>query len=265
MVMAPWQLEAILADTVTAEPALEGFLDGNINTNVSLGGTAWNAIVNNFENAHLALTSGHDGFVIYSAIDTGTTDADLPNYAIGLTGDNANNTRVGAAGSVNETLKAGATSDSNEASADGNDILVGRDGGDTLWGGGGSDLLLGGAGNDTLHGGTGNDILSGGAGSDTFHFASTVAANVDRIVDYSLMENDIIDVNGALTAAFAGPVSGWVKVIVTPGDSTSLTLQLDSDGGGNSFADVAILDHHRQTASDAVKVHIGTSDILILA
>ena len=237
---------------------------------MNLDTSAWNAIVNNFENATLALASGHDGVVIYTAI--GATDANLPDYLAGLTGDNADNTRVGAAGSVNETLKGGTTSDSNEAAVDGNDILVGRDGNDTLWGGGGSDLVLGGAGNDQLHGGNGIDILSGGAGVDTFYFSAADAnadgiptTNADRIVDYSLMENDIIDVNSALTAAFSGPVTGWVKVIVTPGDSTSLTLQLDTNGGGDGFVDVAILDHHRQTASDAVKVHIGASDFLILA
>jgi hypothetical protein len=54
-------------------------------------------------------------------------------------------------------------------------------------------------------------------------------------------------------------------VIVTPGDSTSLTLQVDANGtaGGANFVDVAILDHHRQTAADVVQVHIGASDFLI--
>ncbi len=134
-----------------------------------------------------------------------------------------------------ETINGGVSSTDN--ANNGNDILVGLGGDDTLWGGAGGDVLLAGAGNNTIRGGDGIDILSGGAGSNSFVFTSTGAANVDKIVDYSLMEGDVIDVTATLVG-FAGPVTGWVKVIVTPGDSTSLTLQVDSNGGGNSFVDV---------------------------
>jgi hypothetical protein len=264
---SPAQIEAILSDTSGggAESLLQAYLDGSVTgATLNLGSTAWNATVTNFENAHLALASGHDGTVTYGAIDT-AGGADLPDLLAGFIGDNSANTLVGAAGIVNETLKGGATSDSNEASADGNDILVGRDGNDTLWGGGGSDLLLGGAGNDQLHGGAGNDILSGGAGSDSFVFTSTGAANVDKIVDYSLMQGDVIDLTTPLATFAGGSVSDWVKIIVTPGDSTSLTVQVDTNGatGGQNFVDVAVLDHHRETASDVVKVHFNSTDFLI--
>ena len=80
----------------------------------------------------------------------------------------------------------------------------------------GSDLLLGGDGDDILIGGLGTDILSGGNGADTFRFGETGAGNVDQIVDFSFMENDVIDLDGLawvgvrIRAMTSTPSCGWL-------------------------------------------------------
>jgi hypothetical protein len=64
---------------------------------------------------------------------------------------------------------------------------------DVLRGNAGIDRLSGLAGDDTLDGGLGNDRLSGGAGRDVFLFTTAIrpAANVDRIVDFSVKDDTI--------------------------------------------------------------------------
>ncbi|MFZ2090346.1 MAG: type I secretion C-terminal target domain-containing protein, partial [Pseudolabrys sp.] len=275
MVFTPAQLEAILSNS-TSESALQTYLDGSIASGdtLNLGATPWNATVTAFENAHLALSAGQTGNVVYGAIDTGGTDANLPDLLAGATGNNSDNTLIGIPAVAN-TLKGGSTSDTNEASADGNDILVGRDGNDVLWGGGGSDLLLGGDGNDRLHGGNGIDILSGGKGADIFFYSAADAngdgvptTNADFIVDYSYMDGDKIDLTGLLGSVAGLSVSNvndYVRIIETPGDPTSLTVQVDLNGtsGGANWVDVTVLDGYRQTSADVVGVGInGTAYII---
>ncbi len=69
------------------------------------------------------------------------------------------------------------------------------------------DVLDGGAGNDILVGGQGLDLLTGGSGKDIFRFdepdfAGVVAADADRILDFSSAEGDRIDLR--LVDAVAG-------------------------------------------------------------
>lgn len=66
-------------------------------------------------------------------------------------------------------------------------------GNDSLYGRGGNDVLDGGAGRDIVSGGSGHDTLTGGAGRDLFLFqASPSAANVDRITDFSSLDDTIL-------------------------------------------------------------------------
>lgn len=83
----------------------------------------------------------------------------------------------------------------------GNDKIDGTKFADTLVGGAGVDVLKSNAGNDKLLGGIGADDLFGGAGADRFVFKatgdSTVAASGrDTIFDFSIAENDRIDLSG---------------------------------------------------------------------
>jgi T1SS-143 domain-containing protein len=239
IVFTPTQLEAILSDA-GARTALQTYLDGEVTgTTLSLGTTAWNANVTNFENATLALASS-DSFVGYTAIGE-----NLPDFLAGLTGDANDNTLVGTA--------AGETMSGNG----GNDIVVGLAGNDTLNGNAGADLLLGGTGNDTLAGGTGNDLLSGGTGGDSYVYANgeTGAGNLDIIVDYSFVDGDKIDVSALLDANF-GPGSDVADFVQLVDSGSNITVQVDINGatGGANFVDVVTLANYGSSNTDIVNV-----------
>jgi trimeric autotransporter adhesin len=102
-------------------------------------------------------------YVLSANIENATVTAST-SLAVGITGNDANNTLTGNAG--NNALAGGL----------GDDTLAGLAGNDSLSGGGGSDSLAGGTGNDTVNGddgddmidaGTGTDVVDGGAGNDT--------------------------------------------------------------------------------------------------
>jgi len=127
----------------------------------------------------------------------------------------------------------------------GNDRLEGGSGNDSLWGGSGADTLLGGDGRDALYGGTGLDVLTGGAGSDRFVFdASLGPSNVDKITDFSSVDDTIYLENGVFTAListgtlnasafFSGTVAqdSSDRVIYNPNTGA---LTYDPDGTGTA-------------------------------
>jgi len=79
----------------------------------------------------------------------------------------------------------------------GNDSCIGGAGNDLIRGGQGDDKLWGEAGNDWLSGDRGDDTLSGGLGADIFHTFS--GAGVDRVVDFSILEGDRVQVDAGTT------------------------------------------------------------------
>ncbi len=85
-----------------------------------------------------------------------------------------------------------------------NDRLIGNDNVNILNGSAGNDTLYGMGGNDSLRGGLGNDALVGGLGKDTFVFntALNAATNVDRITDFSVVD-DVIQLENAVFKALA--------------------------------------------------------------
>jgi Ca2+-binding RTX toxin-like protein len=248
LVFTPAQLESILSNSIN-RGELQDYLDGDVSgptgdDTLSLGATTWNATVTDFEDASLALATGVDGFVRFSAMGE-----NLPDFAI--TPTVGNETLVGTTGA--DTISA----------LGGNDILVGRDGADILNGDSGSDMLLGGLGNDTLRGGTGNDILAGGTGEDHFTFAEAGFANSDNIVDYSYVEGDTLDLSALLDAAFVAgqPISDFVRGVQF---GSSIVVQVDIDGGGNSFVDVATLTGYGTNNPDLVRVTFEAADHVLL-
>ena len=143
----------------------------------------------------------------------------------------------------------------------GNDILVGGAGNDDLNGRAGADMLLGGSGNDPLRGAV-NAILAGGTGADTFIFAETAAVNSASIVDYSFVDGDTIDLSPLLDAGFitGQPVSDFVRGVQS---GSSIILQVDLNGGGDSFVDVATLTGYGTNSPDLVRVRFeGTDHVL---
>ena len=111
-------------------------------------------------------------------------------------------------GGGRDQLKGGSGEDLLEGGS-GDDWLKGHDGADRLFGGEGDDVLKGASGRDTLSGGPGDDLiegganrdmLEGGAGADTFRFyhrdfGSANGGRCDRILDFSSMEGDLIDLS----------------------------------------------------------------------
>lgn len=124
----------------------------------------------------------------------------------------------------------------------GNDRLEGDTGNDALWGGSGADTLLGADGRDTLNGGPGMDVLTGGAGADAFVFdASLVPENVDRITDFSVVDDTIRLENAVFDRLAAGTLPAAAFHIGTGAsdaadrviyDSGSGALFYDADGTG---------------------------------
>jgi VCBS repeat-containing protein len=248
IVFTPSQLESILSSVID-RGALQDYLDGDVSgpfddDTLSLGATAWNATVTDFEDASLALATGPDGFVRFTAIGENLPDFDT-------TPDITDDTTVGTAG------------DDVTSGLDGNDILVGGDGNDTLNGDAAADMLLGGSGDDTLAGGPGNDILAGGIGADRYVFAETGALNGASIVDFSFVDGDTIDLSALLDAAFVTgqPISGFVRGVQS---GSNITLQVDVDGGANSFVEVATLTGYGTNSADLVRLTFEATDHVLL-
>jgi len=121
------------------------------------------------------------------------------------------------------------------------DQIVGNNAANEIYGGAGNDMLLGGYGDDVLYGEDGLDSLTGGAGTDTFIFEAISAFNdIDTIEDFSLSDNDVIDIVDLL--AGYDPVSDAITDFVQITDNgTDSTLSVDADGGADNFVQIATL------------------------
>ena len=126
--------------------------------------------------------------------------------------------------------------------------MTGNASSNVLNGAGGNDTVSGAGGNDRLIGGPGNDVLSGAAGQDTFQFDAPLNAstNVDRITDFSPLQ-DSIRLVGAVFTAFAtsGPLGVGAFALGAAARDTSDrilyeratgALRYDPDGAGPSAA-----------------------------
>ena len=128
-------------------------------------------------------------------------------------------------------------------SAGNNNYLDGRDGNDTINGGAGNDVIYGGAGNDSLTGGTGADIF-------VFDAAPNAATNVDRVLDFSALDDTIHLENGVMAglgvsgvmlsanafyaaAGAARAMDQYDRVIY---NTTTGDLYYDADGTGAAAA-----------------------------
>lgn len=188
--------------------------------------------INNLRNSaayRIETISFDDGFETtlpdYNTWITGTTGTDI------VTGTSGNNTIIGKDG--NDNLDG----------AGGNDNIHGGTGNDLLYGGAGDDFLHGGIGDDILYGGDGMDVLFGGSGEDIFVFESATAFNnIDMIKDFSLLDNDMINLSDLLSGfdPLTDAITDFVQI--TEGDGNS-ELYVDADGNGNihSMQKVALL------------------------
>ncbi len=165
-----------------------------------------------------------------------------------LTGGRGNDVLRGGVGSDrllgnqgDDSLIGGAGADHLGGGA-GNDSLDGGDEDDRLIGYTGDDTLSGGRGDDVLDGGEGSDSLTGGAGQDTFYFARS-GGGIDRIVDFSIDDADIIRITGTgldtwseLREAYAVTMqAGDLRIEFDTGNILILEGVTDQDVGSTDF------------------------------
>ncbi|AGH97678.1 Alkaline phosphatase [Micavibrio aeruginosavorus EPB] len=115
------------------------------------------------------------------------------------------------------------------------DTITGNTVANVLKGGSGNDVLSGLGGNDQLYGEDGLDTLLGGSGADTFVFESASAFNnVDIIGDFSLLDNDVIDISDLLSA-FDPLVDVITDFVQVTDNGTDSALFVDQDGVGSVY------------------------------
>ncbi len=150
------------------------------------------------------------------------------------------------------------------SSTDAQPHIIGSDFADTLTGdaeinvlsgGAGDDFLIGNGGNDVLIGGTGSDTMTGGAGSDTFVIDtdSLGGAINDFIVDFqSGATGDVIDLTSLLNG-LAGvsdlSAGGYVQIAQDGGIQANAVVSVDTNGGGDNFEAVAVLQNFTYVAN----------------
>jgi Ca2+-binding RTX toxin-like protein len=205
--------------------------------------------------------------VIGGSADDRLTGNSLDNVLTGNAGDDTlkggagNDTLVGGIG--NDTLDGGADNDQLSGGlnddvlkgaagndqldgGEGDDDLDGGAGNDTLFGGAGDDLLKGGAGDDVIEGGAGDDTLTGGGGSDRF-VVGNLGDGIDTITDFRVngSAQDQLVLSASMFQNFSGDDafdligSGFLRANLVSGTTE---IQVDLDGGGDTFQTLALLD-----------------------
>ncbi len=149
---------------------------------------------------------------------------------------------------------------------EGKNTLDGTLGNDALNGGAGDDSLLGGVGNDVLQGGDGKDVLTGGTGQDRFVVDSVQKTSVDKITDFSPVDDTLTldsQIFTQLSTRGALPAEQFVNgstaldandfIIYNP---TTGTVTYDSEGSGAGFGvQIALL---------GVKLSITAADFVVV-
>lgn len=168
--------------------------------------------------------------------------ANLPSYQSWINGTSGNDL---IAGNANDNVLVAKDGNDTIDAGGGADAAHGGGGADTIHGDGGNDLLHGGDGDDVLYGDDGLDTLFGGVGADTFTFDTALAFNdVDVIKDFSVNDNDVLDLSEILSAAY-NPLTDAITDFIEMTDSGSDTiLKVDRDGTGGTYtmAQIALLE-----------------------
>jgi hypothetical protein len=194
----------------------------------------------------------------------GDTTLDAGNITITGAGDlEVNTVTIASTGNITITSTATAALDidlSGVVSA-GTVSVTGGSGNDVVVGTATADTIVGGGGDDTITGGTGADKMTGGTGLDTFAIAddatgnvtaaatwtdtdegSTVSTTTFDIITVVAADNDVVDVDAALTAhnTVTTEITDGTTVIAQDDDVTTYTGTYDADTG--LFTSTAIAD-----------------------
>ncbi len=158
----------------------------------------------------------------------------LPDYASWLNGTSGNDT---VAGNSSDNTMVGFAGNDTMTGGSGNDDMHGGAGNDTLDGDDGTDLLYGGDGADVLYGEGGLDTLHGGAGADTFMFFTASAfSNVDVIRDFSVANDDVLDLTDILDTVY-DPLTEDIADFISFSESSGSTfVSVDRDGTGGTYS-----------------------------
>lgn len=228
---------------------------GNAQDNVIAGGVGYDILDGGNGSDTYLVTGTGSKFENYDTFrDTGTSGTDTikavgtGNVDIGLARFNATSgieVIDGTAVSGTVRLLGDTTSDSFDFSG-----VTFRGANIVIDGGSGNDTIKGSAGADIITGGVGNDVLTGGAGADSFLFNTSLnkSSNVDRITDFSVVD-DTIRVDDAIFRN-AGPLGQLAAGAFVTGtraldandrfiyNAATGELLYDADGSGSGAATV---------------------------
>jgi Ca2+-binding RTX toxin-like protein len=185
------------------------------------------------------MANGIDIHLLHGTVTNGTDTTTLnsieevsgSNFADKIVGSHNEDALSGEAG---DDLMKGRQGNDWIDGGSGNDEIYGNKGDDTLYGGSGDDFLYGGFGSDFLNGGSGTDMLHGRNGADTFAFDSSSYANIDQVLDFTLSDNDAIDVSALLNSydALTDAITDFIQITDNGTDSF---VAVDQDGSGSSY------------------------------
>ncbi len=120
--------------------------------------------------------------------------------------------------------------------SEGNNILKGLAGNDTISGGEGDDTVMGGDGDDTLKTAAGVDTLVGGNGKDVFLINSVGLGDGGGALDFNALPgNDVFDISQVATGVTVANAGEFIR---TSASEAGTLVEIDADGGGDSFAPV---------------------------
>lgn len=172
------------------------------------------------------------------SFDDGFVTDQLTDYQDWIWGTSGYDFTTGTSG---DDVIIGKGGDDDLGGAAGDDDIHGGSGADMITGGDGADYLHGGEGNDDISGNDGLDILYGGDGADTFNFDADAFNDVDELRDFDTSESDVIDIASILDGYYDSGTDDLSDFVQFVDDGTDSLLQIDQNGGGDSFATVARL------------------------
>ncbi|ARS27589.1 hypothetical protein KC8_09820 [Sphingomonas sp. KC8] len=124
--------------------------------------------------------------------------------------------------------------------------------GDWIEGGAGADTLRGFGGDDTLIGRGGNEDLYGGSGADTFVFRAVDVGNgIDTLRDFSMADNDVIDLRDVLDGGFDPMTDALSDFVQFTNAGSHSQLRVDLDGAGTLYGWTHIATVNGHTNLDA--------------
>lgn len=202
----------------------DDILDGKAGADVLAGGS----------NNDIYFVDNKGDVVIESANEGIDTIKSSISFDLNLNGNNVENLTLTGNAVINATGNSLNNMLTGNAAAN---FLDGKDGGDVLMGGAGNDRLSGGLDNDTLVGGTGNDLLTGGLGADIFVWSladkgSNGHPSVDKITDFNLSENDVLDIKDLLVNESSSNILNYLDITIsTNAGVTSTEIRISNTGG----------------------------------